>query len=82
MELFTDIKPYPQPLLKMISPEGFEDAFWAMFKTKVYSNQEACYEVLEVTYERYFGQRKYADLGSFKAARRYQRAKRKNKSKV
>lgn len=75
MLLISTIQPYPHELLRLLKPGGFDDTFWSMWGTGAFRTHEACYEVLETTYAKYFGERKYTDFGSFKAARSYQRAK-------
>jgi hypothetical protein len=63
----------PKRVIKMITMEGFIEAFESLKKTNI--TQVDAYEQCEELYEKYFGRRRYSEFQSFYMAK--QRKKRK-----
>ena len=55
----------PKRVLKMITPQGFIDAFLQAKKSHI--TQYDAYEICEQMHEKYFGRRKYSEFQVFKA---------------
>lgn len=77
MDTMTQVK-YPQELLDLLTPDGFEAQFYILFRSGRWKSYEACYEELETKREHFFGQRYYSDYESFRKSRAYHHKKRKS----
>jgi predicted component of type VI protein secretion system len=71
------VQVYPDSLLDLLNPQGFEKRFWELYRSQDWKSYEACYEALEEQRERYFNKRYYSEYASFRVAnaRRYKRLK-------
>jgi hypothetical protein len=78
---FPDVPPYPPEVLDLLSPEGFDRQFWALYASADWRSMEACYEVLEARREHYFHRRYYSEYSSFRTARN-NRLRRQKRNKV
>jgi hypothetical protein len=81
----TTIQRYPDDLLDMLTPEGFERQYWALYASSDWKSREECYEVLEARHEHYFGLRKYSEYNNFRnmiARRHKQRIHPRNTARI
>jgi hypothetical protein len=72
-ERMTETPVYPDSLLDLLNPQGFEKRFWELYRSQDWKSRAACYEALEERCEHFFGLRKYADYNTFRnlVARRH-----------
>jgi hypothetical protein len=61
-----NIQPYPDNVKALLTPEGFEQAFWTLYTSSDWKSRERCFELLSDEFEHLFGYRKYSEYNSFR----------------
>lgn len=77
MTKHVNVAPYPQEILDLQTPEGFEQQFHILWGTDAYKSREACFEDLSAHYEHFYGQRRYEDYNAFRNCLSYRKKKNK-----
>jgi len=65
MLLTTTLSPYPAEILVLLTPAGFEQSFWSLYRSKQWESRRACFDALQDEFERLYGFRKYSEYASF-----------------